>query len=509
MKVLLDTNIIIHRESSTVIHEDIGILIRWLDRLKYEKCVHPVTISELEKHHSPNTVRTLKIKTQSYHVMRTTAPMASEVEIVCKKMDVNANDANDTILLNELYNGRVDLIITEDKKFLRKAQLLGLSSKCLSIDAFLESVSVDYPDLADYGVLSIEKKCFGDIDVHDQFFNSFRTDYQDFDAWFQRKADDDVYVSMDSFGKIAAMLYLKVEDRQENYSDISPALQKKTYLKIGTFKVTSNGFRLGERFMYIVFHNAIRLKAEGIYLTLFESTPERKRLIELIKTWGFSHHGQKDTSDGKEEVYVRNFERFADCNNPTSSYPYMNMSAKKFLAAIRPVYHTDLFPDSILKTENMSDYKASLPHRNAIEKVFISRSIERNLSPGNIVIFYRTKQEGKSAYYSSVITTIGIVREVSDGIKSLQEFKTLCRKRSVFSDIELERHWSENNKYRPFLVSFLYVCPLPKRMNLKDLIDNGIIASIYDAPRGFTAIDDQKFNRILEGSNANRRYIVD
>ena len=36
-RVLLDTNIIIHREASTVINNNIGTLFRWLDRLKYTK----------------------------------------------------------------------------------------------------------------------------------------------------------------------------------------------------------------------------------------------------------------------------------------------------------------------------------------------------------------------------------------------------------------------------------------------------------------------------------------
>ena len=35
MKVLLDTNIIIHREASKIYNLDIGQLFNWLDKLKY------------------------------------------------------------------------------------------------------------------------------------------------------------------------------------------------------------------------------------------------------------------------------------------------------------------------------------------------------------------------------------------------------------------------------------------------------------------------------------------
>ena len=40
MKILLDTNIVIHREATTVVDEDIGILFRWLDNLHHIKCIH-------------------------------------------------------------------------------------------------------------------------------------------------------------------------------------------------------------------------------------------------------------------------------------------------------------------------------------------------------------------------------------------------------------------------------------------------------------------------------------
>jgi len=50
MKILLDTNIVIHREASTVVNEDIGVLFRWLDNLHHTKCIHPITVEEIAKH---------------------------------------------------------------------------------------------------------------------------------------------------------------------------------------------------------------------------------------------------------------------------------------------------------------------------------------------------------------------------------------------------------------------------------------------------------------------------
>ena len=50
MRVLLDTNVLIHREASTVVRGDIGNVFNWLDKLKHEKCAHPVSLAEIEKH---------------------------------------------------------------------------------------------------------------------------------------------------------------------------------------------------------------------------------------------------------------------------------------------------------------------------------------------------------------------------------------------------------------------------------------------------------------------------
>lgn len=49
MKALLNTNIVIHREASKSINKDIGQLFFWLDKTKYEKFLHPLTVDEIKK----------------------------------------------------------------------------------------------------------------------------------------------------------------------------------------------------------------------------------------------------------------------------------------------------------------------------------------------------------------------------------------------------------------------------------------------------------------------------
>lgn len=507
MRVLLDTNIIIYREANKPPRQEIGILFRWLDQLHYEKCIHPQTIEEIRRHKDKSVVTAFEAKITNYHQLKTLAPENNDISSIRSKYDRDNNDRTDTSILNEVFCKRVELLITEDRKIHKKAADLEISERVFTIDAFLEKVTAEHPDLSDYKILAVKKEYFGNLNLSDTFFDSFRADYEEFDNWFKRKSDEVAYVCTSDFGEIIAFLYIKVEDRNENYADIVPVLSPAKRLKIGTFKVISNGYKLGERFLKIVFDNAFRFSVEEIYVTLFNYSLEQNRLVALLCDWGFEEHGFKQTSNGKEVVLVRNFRPYVDESNPCRGYPYFSTNSRKFFVPIYPEYHTELFPDSILRTESPDDFIENKPNRNAISKVYISRSIERGLKAGDIMVFYRTASGGP-AYFTSVATTIGVVQSVITNIQTEERFVELCRKRSVFSDDELRKHWNYNKNNRPFVVNFLYVYSLPKRMNLKALIDAGVIQSTEAAPRGFEQINDDQFSSILEGSNADERLII-
>lgn len=503
MKILLDTNIVIHREATTVVDEDIGILFRWLDNLHHTKCIHSVTAEELEKHEDLKVRKSFKVKLASYNILKTKAPMSDVVRKISEHLDKNQNDINDTLIINELYSGRVDALITEDKKLLNKASLLGISERVYTIDAFLEKVTAENPELADYKVLSVRKDYFGNLDLTDEFFASFKEDYPGYENWFNRKADETVYVCL-SEGRPIAILYLKVEGKDEDYSDIAPSMPRKKRLKIGTFKVELNGFRLGERFLKIVFDNAIRFKVDEIYVTIFNKRIDQQRLINLLEEYGFYFHGHKRGPGGDELVYIRSFAKTADRSNPKLTYPLFSTAGRIFMVSIYPEYHTELFPDSILRTELPTDFLDNEPHRNAISKVFISRSFERGLHSGDVIIFYRT-----GGRYKSVVTTIGVVESVIDNIPTEEDFIRLCRKRSVFTDEKLSEHWNFNKRNRPFIVNFLYLYSLPKRITRQKLIEMGVISNVYKGPRGFTQISAKNLKDILRESQADESIAVD
>ncbi len=504
MRVLLDTNVLIHREASTVVRGDIGSVFNWLDRLKHEKCVHPVSLSEIDKHKDERVRSSFRAKLQSYNILKTIAPMSAEASKLTIS-DRTENDQNDTIILNEVFSGRVDILITEDRGVHAKAATLGISDRIFTLDAFLEKVSAENPALVDYNVLAVRKTVFGATNIGHEFFDSFRQDYggSAFDKWFARKADETAYVCHQG-SDLVAFLYLKVEGPDENYGDIEPRFPPKRRLKIGTFKVEMNGFKLGERFLKIIFDNAIRQGVDEIYVTIFQNTAEQLRLVRLLQDFGFIEHGTKTGPYGTELVLVRSMLRAFNTSAPAVTFPFVSLSSRALLVPIYPEYHTSLFPDSILRTESPADFVEQLPHSNAIRKVYISRSINRDLRRGDVIVFYRT-----GGYHQGVVSTVGIVDNVHLNIRDELHFVSLCRKRSVFTDKQLAEHWNYKPRYRPFIVEFLYAYSFLKRPNMKELIDHGVIRNVESAPRGFEPITKEQFRTILNLAKADPRAFVD
>lgn len=503
MRILLDTNILIHREAPTLVRDDIGVCFQWMDRLGYYRLVHPLSVQEIERHSDPRVVRTFRIKIQSYEVLRTSAPDTASIQTL-RQEDRTENDSIDTSLLAEVAAGRVDALITEDRSIHRKALAIGVEDSVFTIDGFLEKTRAENPDLADYDVLSVKKGPFGGIDLRDPFFDSFRADYPQFDVWFSRKSNEDAYYTQDEEGRVVAFLYLKREGEEENYSDITPPLSPGRRLKIGTFKVTANGHKLGERFLKIIFDNALRSRVQAIYVTMHKKGFGHERLEQLLLDWGFVQHGTKQSAGGREVVLVRDFDPQVNGDDPRKTFPYVSASARKYIVPIYPKYHSDLLPDSILRTEDPEAYADSESHRNALSKVYISRSVDRSMKVGDILIFYRTKSGGP-AYYTSVATTMGIVQNVVTDIRDAEAFLASCRKRSVFSDDKLLEHWNYRERNRPFVVNFLYVSSFAKRPNLKQLKD---LSVLREAPRGFEILSDHGFERLVSAAEVDKHLIV-
>lgn len=493
VKALIDTNILIHRETKNPKIEEIGTLFYWLSKSGYQICIHPVTQAEIFSNKNKAAVEVFAIKMQTYELLRKPPNLHADVEILSQSEDKNENDRNDTSILNEIYCNRVDAFITEDKGIHKKARLLGIQSKVFTIENFLDLMKEQNPGFVDYDVLRIRKVHFIDVDISDPFFDSFKIDYPKFEDWFNKKSSEEAYVLFGETGSVEAFLYLKIEDRDENYWDIAPTFEPKKRLKIGTLKVKKTGVRLGERFLKIIFDNAIKNKVDEIYVTVFPRSKSQIQLIKMFEEWGFENFGKKNN---KELVLVRKMKRVdnnpVNREQPKKTFPYISQGASYYIIPIKAEFHTDLFPDSILKGEESDDYLDLLPHRNAISKAYISNAPTKSLKSGDGIIFYRTG--GSRPGFHNIITTVGIVEDVELNIDSVDSLIELTSKKTVFSEKHLRALYSKSqswsNKYKLFIINFLYAGSLNKRYPLIKMIELGIVDS---APRSVAKISREQF----------------
>lgn len=348
---------------------------------------------------------------------------------------------------------------------------------------------------------SIILKKIKDIDINDIFFDSLKSSYIGFEDWFKKKSEKGETAFIFEDEGIQGFLYLKEECEADN--TITPSFEAKRRLKVGTFKINAHGTKLGERFIKIIIDKMFKENYEEAYVTIFEV---HKSLIMLLEKYGFEYYGKKTSDSGVENVYIKNrSQRSGDINK---DYPIIDLKDNnKYLLSIYPKYHTRMFPDSKLTTEKKHIIE-DISVTNSIEKIYLSAAygLEKCKS-GDVIVIYRTAEDGKKAIFSSVATSICIIKEVKNvnSFRSFNEFRDYCIKYSVFDEGELRYFW-RTKKY-PHLIKFLYNIAFEKRPTREKLINEvGIDGSIRWT---LVELDDNQFKKIIELGQVTNNFIND
>lgn len=491
--VLLDTNIIIKRESSNNVSFEVAKLFNWFEKENVTKYIHNLSKDEIENYANNAVKNAMITKLSSYKVL----PAFYNAEdvffnnvISSYSKDKNGNVDNQ--LLKEIYNDNVGLLLTDDKLILKKAEELYLRDRVLTSSELLEKFENAYPSQIEYKMLAVKLRKFAEINLNSTFFDTLREDYggRDFDNWFKKKASngENAYVFENEAG-IRGFLYLKIEGKSENYTDISPVLIPKKRLKVGTFKIESSGFRLGERFLKIIFDSAKKFAVDEIYITLFEKKRDNVvALKNLMEQWGFQKHGYKNNG---ELVLVKSMNEYYETKDPKYNYPVLKEDCNYYFLPIFPQYHTDLFPDNILQNENMRLYEDNLAHRYAIEKIYLTGAPNVTAKPGDLVLIYRTGERYPKRY-SSVVTGIAVIESILYP-RDAEECVKLCKDRSIFDEESLIKLYSQ---YKTIIKLLDYIT-FKNKVILNDLCQNGIIE--WDkGPRPFACLTRQQFELIYK-----------
>lgn len=493
--ILIDTNIIIKRESGNNASFEIATLFNWFAKKQSAVFVHELSKEELANYDNEEARKSILTKFNSYNIL----PRFSDIkdpffDSIVSRYSRDKNGETDNKLLKEVYDGNVGLLLTDDNLMLRKAEDLYIRDKVLTSEELLSMFEHSDPKNIEYKMLAVKLKEFSEVDLSSGFFDTLREDYGgvDFDNWFKKKArnKEKAYVFENESRIIQGFLYLKDEKPNETgYLQMTPVLLPKRRLKVGTFKIDSTGFRLGERFLKIIFDNALKRDVDEIYVTLFENKRDDvKQLKELMERWGFCRHGYKDNG---ELVLVKSLEKYDDTKTPKCNFPVIKDNPRFFWLPIYPQYHTDLFPDMILKNEDMHLYEEKKAHRYALEKIYLSGLYKTDAQPGDIMMIYRTG-ESYPKKYSSVITGIAVIESITD-TKSVDECLELCKNRSVFEEKEI----IEMHRKRPRVIKLLDYKPFVNKVTLDYLWQQGIL-SFPNGPQTFDPITEEQYESILK-----------
>ncbi|RED83277.1 N-acetyltransferase [Cohnella phaseoli] len=345
----------------------------------------------------------------------------------------------------------------------------------------------------------IQHKLFSEIELTDPFFDSLKGDYPGFENWFAKKAQERAYVLYNSGGKLEAFLYLKVE--KGPIEDVTPSIEAKSVLKIGTMKVNPHGTRLGERFIKRAIDVAINTGVEGIYVTVFE---KHEGLVNLFLKYGFTQRSTKESAMGVELVLWKPLTETK--NSILLDYPRISQRGKrKHILSIYPEFHTRLFPDSILNNERF-DILEDVSHTNSIHKVFISAAPVSGLRPGDIIVIYRTSDRPGQARFRSVATSICVVEEVKykKNFIDVGAFLDYCEKYSVYTKEELQGIYFENQRHH--VIKMVYNIALRKKLTRGQLIEQlGIESDRWT----FFELTDNQFDSILQVGDAHESLVID
>lgn len=488
-RFLLDTNTIIERESHNNVINDVIFTYNKIEELQGKKYYHPVTREEIGKY-KPEAREAMLKKLNAYNELKDSDLSNRDFELVCDQFSKDDNSLADNKILQQVYNGNCDFLITSDQLICEKARRLYLQDRVFTPHEFLDKLEEEYPTLVDYDVLSIRLKKIGDLAINDPFFDSLREDYNgiQFNDWLKKKSEEQAYV-FEEKGQLKGFLYLKTEDEDESYIHFDPPFAPAKRLKVGTFKIAKSGMRIGERFLKIIFDNALKRNVDEIYVTMFEGKREEVgALKKLMMDWGFEKVARNKNNG--EIVLAKNMRKYDPTKSPKANFPLINPNAKKSFLAIMSEHHNKLFPDLRPKKQNLNIYD-EVACRYAMEKIYVCNFNPRKIKPGDILCIYKMAEYYKK--FNSAVTGIGVLSEVIYPTNK-EEFLHECRDKSVFTNEELESFYT-TKKY-DVIIKILYLKGFERNVNLDTMYAKGILVEGRDAPRMDTIIDEDSFKKL-------------
>ena len=490
-KILLDTNMMIYLLDDHILDEKISKLTKILyDSDKYIIAIHPNTIVEARKIKDQNKKNIFISKLEVYKIIEN-PPRATE-DFNKQVGFKNKNDLIDNEMLYAVERNCVSYFITNDKELLKKAEILKLNDRVLSIDDAINKFKEEEKVIVETPVF-IKKEFLYNMDLNDDFFTTLRFDYKGFDNWFIKKQrkEEMAYVTMTKENKVTSFLMLKEEDENEDYSAFEKPFSPAKRIKVSTFKVSDTGKKIGECFIKIMVNEAIQKNVDEIYVTTFE---KQESLIYLLKQYGFKLFTHKNTTKSddtieREAIYVKNIK-------DKSQYPFVQLKDQGiFVFPVIPKYHKLLFEDAEKEYQiSIDDTQGKNTSANAIKKAFISNAKIKKIKPGDIVLFY-------ASHNRKAITVLGIVETTWNDFESQEEIFNIVRKRTAYDEEELKLVTQLDS----LVIMFKHYITFKNPITYDFLYNNGIVNGYIQGP---ISIEREDFEKIIEEGQTQNMFEI-
>lgn len=490
-KILLDTNMMIYLLDDHILDEKISKLTKILyDSDKYIIAIHPNTIVEARKIKDQNKKDIFISKLEVYKIIEN-PPRATE-DFNKQVGFKNKNDLIDNEMLYAVERNCVSYFITNDKELLKKAEILKLNDRVLSIDDAINKFKEEEKVIVETPVF-IKKEFLYNMDLNDDFFTTLRFDYKGFDNWFIKKQrkEEMAYVTMTKENKVTSFLMLKEEDENEDYSAFEKPFSPAKRIKVSTFKVSDTGKKIGECFIKIMVNEAIQKNVDEIYVTTFE---KQESLIYLLKQYGFKLFTHKNTTKSddtieREAIYVKNIK-------DKSQYPFVQLKDQGiFVFPVIPKYHKLLFEDAEESYQiSIDDTQGKNTSANAIKKAFISNAKIKKIKPGDIVLFY-------ASHNRKAITVLGIVETTWNDFESQEEIFNIVRKRTAYDEEELKLVTQLDS----LVIMFKHYITFKNPITYDFLYNNGIVNGYIQGP---ISIEREDFQKIIEEGQTQNMFEI-
>lgn len=499
MRILIDTNIFIYREDDQVLSENQQNLNKILFGIGALQIIHPLSVKEIEKNSDARKKKIMLSKIRAYPQLESPPDPISDAGF-CAQITPKpgTNDEIDNALLYCVYRDAVDYLITEDRKLTAKASRLGIDDRVFLLSdalGFFQQFIITEKPIAPPG---LEEDFIYNLDLSDPIFDTLKEDYKEFEGWFKKisRQGRKCWVHYNPDESLGALLIYKIEDEP---LDTIPPFPKKQKVKISTFIVRHIGQKIGELFIKLAVDIAIKNKTEEIYLTHF--TKPDDRLVELITEYGFTFSAKNKRG---EEIFIKNI--FADpvrvvglppLEVSREYYPsfYDGDGVSKYFVPIWPENHERLFTDfkGSRQTKLPEHSGMFIIEGNTIKKAYLSRTRNKQIAPGDLLLFYRSKD-------LKMVTSIGVIETVHRNLKAADEIMKIVGKRTVYNRDEIER------MPKPVtVIMFRFHLHVKNPVSYKRLKELGILTF---APQSITKISEENYNNLIEACGIDRRFTV-